>query len=155
MCSGTGNDQYSLMEYELAELVPTLMVLVVDTSCIFSRLNMGGLLGPWKVEELPLTEASQCGLARGFSHYFGTNCSVLAQQFYTTARHCIRRIVFGIGNGRTERAAESLTLVPFCPALIWHENCDRLGKVVLHFGNALAARGVLNNVELGSGFLST
>ena len=55
------------MEYELAGFVQTMMLLVVDPACLPSRFNVGGLLRPYKIEELPLKEASERGLARNFS----------------------------------------------------------------------------------------
>ena len=126
-----------------------MMVLVVDPSCIPSRLNVGGLSRVWKVEELPLKEASECGLARDSSQYLRISGSVLAQQFYTTARRCFRRFVIGVRNGMTGRAVISLNRAPLCPALTRHGVGDRLGEMVFHFGSALAARGVLTDLELG------
>ena len=98
MCSGTGNDHYTLVESELAGFVQTTIVLVFDAACIPSRFNVGGVLRPYKIEELPLKDASECGLAPDFSRYFGIGDSVMAQQVYTTAPHCIRSIRVGIGN---------------------------------------------------------
>ena len=88
---------------------------------------MVGVFRPWIVVELPLKESSGNWLSRDFSQYFGISDSVLAQQFHTTARHCIRSIVNGVGYGKTERAAISLNLAPSCLALIRHGNRDRLG----------------------------
>ena len=139
MGSGTGNDQYSLIEYELARLVHTMMVLVVNPSCISSRFNRSGLLRTWKVQELPLKEASECGLAPDFSQYFAISGSALAQQFYITSRHGIRSSVIEFSNGMTERAAIPLNLAPFCPDPIRHGNHDLLGEMVVFFGSALAS----------------
>ena len=112
------------MEYKLAGFFDTMMVLVVDLACMPNRFNVGGLLRLWKVEEVPLKEASECGLARDFSQYFGITDGVMVQQFYTTGHHCIQSIEDGDGNGRTERAANSLNLAPVCPALIRHGKRD-------------------------------
>ena len=68
------------MNYELAGFIYALIVLVIDPDCISSRLNVGGLLWPWKVEELPLKEASERGPTGDFGQYFGIGGSVLAQQ---------------------------------------------------------------------------
>ena len=134
MFSKTANDQYSLMEFELAGLVHTMMV--VDPACTPRRFNLGGLLRPWK---LPLKDVSECGLARNLSQYFGFSGSVLMQHFYNIACYCIRFIVIGVGNGRTERDKKWPNLEPLCPALVRHGNLDWLGDMVLHFGIALAA----------------
>ena len=149
MYSGTGNDQYPLMEYELAGFIHKMMVLFVDPTCIPNRFNVGDLLRPWKLEKLPLKEASESGLARDFSHYFAVGGSVLAQQFYTVARRCIRSIVVAVGKGKTERAENSPNVALVFPSLIRQGNRERLGEMVLHFGSALAARGVLTDAELG------
>ena len=122
------------------------MVLVVATSCIPRHFNV---VGPWRVEELPLKVSSQCGVARDFSQYHGISGNVLAQQFYTTARPCFRSIVTGVGKSKTDRAASSLILAPLRLALICPGNCELLGEMVLHFESAMAARGVLTNVDLG------
>ena len=148
-CSGSRNDQYSLMEYQLVGFFHTLTVLVVDIDCIPTRFNVDGLLRPWKIGVLALKQSSECGLARDFGQYFGIIGSVLAQQFYSTARRCFWSIVVGVGKGLIERAANSLCLEPLCPASIWHRNRDRLGEVMLHFGSALVARGVLTDADLG------
>ena len=140
MCSGTGNDQHSLMEYKLAGFVHILTVLVIDPACIPSCFNVGGLLRPRRIEELPLKGATECGLTHDFGHYFGIGGSLLAQQLYITARLCIRSIVVEVGNGMTGGAAIFLSLPTLCTALIRHGNWDRLGEVVLHFGSALAAK---------------
>ena len=137
------------MEFELAGVVHALMVLVVDPSCIPSHLNVFGIMRLWKIEEFPLQESSKCGLTRDFSQYFGIKDTVLAQQFYTTARHYIRSIVIGVGNGKTDRTADSLYLAPLFPASIRHRSRDRLCEMVLHFGSALVGRPVLMDVELG------
>ena len=50
ICSGTGNDQYSLMEYELAGFVRTKMVFIVGPACNPSRFNVGGFLWQRKIE---------------------------------------------------------------------------------------------------------
>ena len=110
MCSGTGNGQYFLIEDEHVGFVHTLMVLVVDPACIPSRFNMGGLLRLWKIEVLPLTEASEYGRAREFGQYFSISGSVIAQPFYTTARRCIWNIGFGVGNEMTDCAEISMSL---------------------------------------------
>ena len=124
-----------------------MMVMVVDPACIQCRFNVGGLLWLWKVEELLLKKASEFGMGRGFSQYSNIGGSVLERQFITTARHCIRSIVVGVGHGLTDRAASLPNLAPLCPAPIRYGNRDRLGKMVLHFRSGLAARGVLTDVD--------
>ena len=106
------------------------------------------ILRPWKIEELLLKEAKRCGLTRDFGQYFGISGSVLAQQFYTTARHFLHSFVVGVENRMTEHSASSRSPAPLCPALIGHGNWDQLVEMVLHFGSGLAARGVLTDVDL-------
>ena len=89
-----------------------MMVLVVGLARIPCSFNMGRQLWPWKVEQLLLKEVIECGLARDFSQFFRISGSVSAQQCHPTARHCIRSMVIGVGNGMTERPANSLNLAP-------------------------------------------
>ena len=150
MFSKTANDQYSLMEFEPAGLVHTMMV--VDPACIPRRFNLGGLLRPWK---FPLKDVLECGLARNLSQYFGFSGSVLMQHFYNIACYCIRCIVIGVGNVRTERAKKWPNLELLCPALVRHANPDWLVDMVLHFGIALAAEASWLTWNLGIWFIGT
>ena len=149
MFSEFGNDQYYLMEYGVVRFFHTRLVLIIDSSSFSSPLIWAGFLRVYRADELPLKEAAECELARNFCKYFGISGSVLAQQSYTTARHCFWKLVGRVGNSMTDWAASSLSLAVFCPALIRHGFFNRLSEMISHFGSTLAARGVLTDVELG------